>query len=332
MFVKHKKIFIIILFIITILPLFLTPIKVFADNPKNHTCEICGKTHDISSDALSGLQKRVYEMNNVVYAGKLIDTEPGKNGDTNIIDALAFDISKGSFSDLWNAARGYYDAIKVVGVMLATIYSLIETLAHIKHNETTAEYFMKEIMKWSIAVIVVIEGFNIATALINLSSGIFYAVGNATTGTVANKANCIYGSFNTDPDNIFDEISGVFLCIGQIAGLLTPWLMLQACKVIISIVCWARVLEIVVRVIFAPIGIADLFVYGTNSNGVSYLRKIMATAIQGAIILGMVVAYSIIIINMKVSTGEWLAPVILAITLLTSLGSAKSIASDICGV
>lgn len=336
MFVKNKNTLLVIaiMFCVAICTTLFTTTPVYAEDLTKVKCNLCGAEHDLSPAAVDAFQRTVFEMNDLVYAAQLVDMSDAEDPDASsgmtMLKALEFNTEKEPFAGLWATARTYYNALKGFGVLLAAVYSLIETLAHVSKDTLTPEYFMKELMKLTIAIIVVLNGFEIATGVVGIASGIFNTIGAASQTVTANSDNCIYHLFNGG--NILEEMIGYAQLIGHLFTLLIPWVILSIAQIVISIVCWSRILELVVRVIFAPIGIADLFVHGTRSNGIKYLKQILVCAVQGAVILGMIQAYGIIIANITPGVGQWTITVVLGIVLLTSVSGAKNIASDVCGV
>lgn len=66
--------------------------------------------------------------------------------------------------------------------------------------------------------------------------------------------------------------------------LLIPWLISRLCYVVAYVIAVGRSIELIVRAIFSPIGVANLFEDGTRSSGFRYLKKFAACALQlGAI-------------------------------------------------
>ena len=336
---KSNKSTTIIASILLFLALLITfmPINVHADctlcyqkthDITNHKCEICGNAHDLSDKAVNSLQRTLYEMNNLVYAARMFESSNGSGLTT--LDALSFDVSSGAFAALWGRAQAFYNAFRILGIMLAVIYSLVETLAHIDKEKLTGEYFIKEIMKMSIAAIFIMNGFEFVTGLVGGGSGLVGQVGTAQLNSTFNSANCIYDLFSST--NLLEAVKDTFEAIGKIVALIIPWVTLTIAKIVIAVACWARILELIVRVIFSPIGLADMFVYGGRSNGVRYMKKILVCAAQGAVTMAMVQTYGIIISSINPGEGQWIPSVVMAIVILISATKAKDIASDIMGV
>lgn len=322
-----------LIFCVLMIITFFSATPVFAEDLTKVKCHLCGAEHDLSSSAITSFQRVVYEMNDLVYAGQIVDTSDANDATSTkmtLLKALEFNTSKEPFASLWAQAKVYYNSLKGFGILLAVIYSLVETLAHISKTNLTGEYFAKELMKLTIAIIVILNGFEIVTGVVDIASTVFNTIGATAASSTLNAENCIYHLFGNS--NPFEAIVGDFLAVCQLLSLLIPWVILAIVQATISILCWGRILELIVRVIFAPIGIADLFVHGTRSNGLRYLKQMLVCAIQGAVILGMIYSYAIIIGSISPGEGQWTITVVLGIVLLMSASGAKNIASDICGV
>ena len=131
MLVRNKNIIIAvtILFCAAMFITVFSATPVFAQNLKAVKCNLCGKTHDLSPDAVDAFQRAVFEMNDLVYAGQLVDTtdaeNPSASSGVTLLQALKFNTNEEPFAGLWATARAYYDTLKGFGVLLAAVYSLI---------------------------------------------------------------------------------------------------------------------------------------------------------------------------------------------------------------
>ena len=94
-----------------------------------------------------------------------------------------------------------------------------------------------------------------------------------------------------------------------------------------------RVLDITSRVIFAPIGMADIVNDGVNSSGMRYLKKLLGSLLQGAIIVVCVKSYNIVmpIVAQMKGMAEWGMSIILSFVLISLIFKASAIASEVVG-
>jgi flagellin-specific chaperone FliS len=112
-----------------------------------------------------------------------------------------------------------------------------------------------------------------------------------------------------------------------------PWLLMLAAGAILSITCWIRVLDIMVRVIFAPIGMADIMNDGTKSSGWMYFKKLLASLLQGSILIATIKAYGMVMVVTQKMSGlaTWAVPIILSFVLISLFFKASAMASDVVG-
>ena len=301
----------------------LLPTDVFAevDTTDPTYCPICNTLHPEVND-MDPFTRAIYDMNCLVYGGQLFETKTKDDGIATI-DVLQFNRTTGAFASLWATAEILYQKFIVIGAMLAVIYCLVEVLAHFSKQSISPEVFFRELIKLVIAVIVIINGFEIITALIDMGQSMFNTINGTSQNLGGNPENCIVAA-GTDGD--------IFALIGRVLTLFVPFVLMNVARAVVSIICWARILELITRIIFAPIGMSDLVARGSNSNGVKYLKKIMVTMSQAVVIAAFVKAYAVISNTIEVGTGSWFLQALLAFILVISLNKSKDIASDVIGV
>jgi hypothetical protein len=87
------------------------------------------------------------------------------------------------------------------------------------------------------------------------------------------------------------------------------------------------------RVIFAPIGMSDIINDGTRSSGWRYFKRMMASILQGSVIIAAARAYALIMPVIMKMNGflAWLMPIVLAFVMIAMMFKASMIANDIIG-
>lgn len=293
---------------------------VYADKFK---CPFCGAQHE----ELSAFPQGVWDMYTLIYAGEMFDDGTGSGLGT--AEVLRFDIvGNKNFKNLWkNVINEYYKGLLPLGQMMVVIYILIEILQKTDRQSLTPEHFSRCLIKLFIAIIVMNMGFDILSAGINVASGIFDTIKEAPVNTKGSATSCIY-----------DELGGTFSLFDAFAKyiqLFIPWLLLVVARLSISIVCWSRILDIAIRAMFAPIGMSDLVSEGMRGKGFKYLKKLISSALQGAVIIGVVKAYGIINKAVRDAGGigePWIIPVLLAFVVLSLTFKSKTVADDIVGL
>jgi hypothetical protein len=322
---NNKRILTVILIILSVCCLLfcILPQTVHAGEDKNKQdnkeCPICSTPskkvyHDVTS--LGATQKAVYDMQVVIFGGGAVDGLLG--------DVLRFDTTSPTFQDMWNdVARGYYDILARFGEILCVVYMLIALMGMSLDDMLTPEHFFKHMIKLIIGVILIRTGFDVVDAVMSLGIIVFSGLEDATAAGAGGS--CVY--------NTVAKL-GFFEAIGDMFTLITPWIVMGFATIILHVVCWARVLDIMTRVIFAPIGMADLMLDGTRSNGFKYLKKMLSSALQGTVLLATLRGYGIIVMALKETQGSLPVTILMVVTysMIAMLFKAKPIADDLVGL
>lgn len=312
---KYFKISIII-FSFLMLFLSLIPIQV---NAGRFECPSCpdGTYHD-----LGFMQKLDFDFTNTVYSGQLFDDSDGDVTGFDVNSVLAFDISTNLFKDLWAEAGRLYNVILPIGELLAFIYYLLELMEKSLNDKFSAEQLARDTIKLVGMLLILRMGFELLTWGVQLASFVYKKL-QSITGFQDNTSACRFAECNA---------RDFFGAIGHMMSMMFPWLLMSIARVVVRVICWSRVLGIIVRVIFAPIGMADSVKGGTSSQGFRYFKKIVSLAMQGALILGVSVAYNLIVsaISVDGSIG-WVQPVVLAAVVITLIFKTSSMADEMLG-
>ena len=299
----------------TILLIF--PTEVEAGKADWQKCPICGGSTKHDMNLLGGIQKGLYDMSCIIYGGTSVS-----NG---LLDVLRFDTDSPTFNDLWNnTARDFYDILAKFGELLVIVYMLIALMGESIDDILTPEHFFKHMVKTILGVLVIRIGFDVVDATVGLSTYVFSVFQNGVANAGADSSMCPYD----------DVVDMNFLdAFGDIFDLVVPWVVMGVATVILNVVCWARILDIITRVIFAPIGMADLFVDGTRSNGLKYIKKLLSSALQGTVLFGVLKGYGVIVASLK-STNNLSIVIMITISyaMISLLFKAQPIADDLVGL
>ena len=301
------------LFISFVLVIILSIFASFTIKVEATSCPICGGDHDLS--ALGGMQRTAYDMCCVVYGGSSISND--------LRETLRFDTTGSKFSGLWARGKGFYESLRVIGELLCIMYGLISLYEKVSQDQHSAEHVFKLFIKIILGVIIIRVGYDAIEAGLAFASGVFDTFASGTTGIGAIKQ-CKY-------DMVLKQ--SFLEPIGTILSLFIPWIAMQVATIAIHVVCWARVLDIMVRAIFAPIGMADIMHTGMNGNGFTYLKKLVSSALQGAVLFGSMKGYSLIVeVTQTLGAGGMMVTIVLSFSLISILFKAKTIADDMLGI
>ena len=321
---RNRLLNIFILIFAVVFIFFTSTIMVFADD-SNHYCEVCSTTdnpvyHDLT--ALGDDARAAYDAGEMIYSGNIFFSGSEGDGEISATELIVFDVN-GDFSSLWQTGQQFYNLLKPVGIILAVIYVLSEMMDRSMNDLQNPEYLAKGLMKLAIGIIIIQNGYEIATWVIQLAS--------YTTGLLSSPVGKI-----TDGSKLcnYSKLVGMNMweAIGEFASLMIPWILIMIASILTTVVCWIRVLDIIIRVIFAPIGMSDIMLGGVQSQGFKYLKRLGAAGLQGAIIFAIVKAYGIISGLIGTGGGGWLAMVMLSFVVCTMVFKAGSIANEVVGV
>lgn len=239
-------------------------------------------------------------------------------------------------------AIGVYDSIAAIGAGLALFWCILALIDKASTGHVTGEFLLELGIKFTIAALIISEGKEIAKGLIGFANGLATTIyGNpeaSEAGTASSTDALFYGVYTQI------EKAGIFDCIGTIIPLLLSSLMMKLCTIIMCALLVGRLIDVSIRFMFFPIGASDVFSQGLSSPGFRYMRRLLASALQG------VVMYSAVIIGASLMSqnvselfgsagthtvggvllsGIW--PLITGISTVGAMLKVSSIANDIVG-
>ena len=290
-------------------------------------CPFCGQHHL----KYFGLKSAVFDVFSTLFGGSLFDDSAASSGDTlDTVAVLKVDVSEGSklhdFFD--NIGRKYYNNMAIFGKLLAVIYVLVEIIAHTTKDDMNPEHYSKCLIKIFLAILIIDMGYDIFLAILSAAGDVFNAVSSAPVQVTQNQA-CIY------EDLAGGGIIKTFEEIGILFKYMLPYILMLLVKLLIKILCWSRLVEIVIRLMFAPIGMSNIVTEGTRGSGFKYLKKLFSVALQGAAIIGIIRIYGLINQGLMDAGGviiDFYIPIMLGLVVLTMIFKAKTIADDLVGV
>lgn len=180
---------------------------------------------------------------------------------------------------------------KGLAASLVILFFLIELLNEAQKDFVTFERLTVMLLRLLAVTVLIMNLEMIVNGLEELSVLIFKAVKDLAE----NSSNSfeIFGE-NAATGYRYSEVekdmkdalgkAGIKQALMVVLQLLIPWLISRLCYVVAYVIAVGRSIELIVRAIFSPIGVANLFEDGTRSSGFRYLKKFAACALQlGAI-------------------------------------------------
>ena len=231
-----------------------------------------------------------------------------------------FDDTGNIFYKLWNSdmsgLSGLYDIAKIIGVGMCVLFFLMDLLRKATDDALTAKAFVMSLCRLLLGYWLILNLFD-GEAIIPLFVRLFST--GIIEGSFSNSV-ITYGELaelQTIADMEFME------ALGGLWDTITPSLCVTLSKAIVVANALGRIVELYVLCVFAPIGVANVFSGRGDSAGVRYIKKIIAVALQGAIMLAILVAMSTI--QMQVTGLE----VAFAFASAALISRSRSIANEI---
>jgi hypothetical protein len=292
----------------------------------SYYCDICGESHDYGSDIATPIVTEfMQDAKNVNF----FRNDEGTG--LSLTELLEFDVEENDiFNSMWygddgvTSVKTIFDALVPVASVLAVIFFLLEIGEKVFSEHFNAEQLVLSFVRLGLALLVIMNGFDILTAINTLCSNIFETVKDSASITTTTGATCFFESASAM--SLFEKAGCILSVLISYLFMLIAWIMILA-------TAWKRIFDIIVYAMFFPIGISDVVRGGLDSSGVSYMKKMAAKFLQGTIVLTIIIAYNLVS-SLALSTGSGagnFGSVILALTVMTLMLQSESIASAIVG-
>ena len=216
--------------------------------------------------------------------------ELDKNYEQAAFDNFKYIIHNNSSADLTNAlnfsenSEAISAAIKmifwnleIIGLALVVVYCLLEVVEKMTRDMLDAEGIIRIMIKFVIVKTVMDNGPDLMMAIFDLGKAVTQNVSNLN-----NKGEDAYKFLQKIANYLQD--SNMLMCFVVLLLGFVLWLLCQILNVIILATAYGRIITIIVRGGFAPIGCASMVQDGFAGPGMRYLKKFFAAVLQGGII------------------------------------------------
>ena len=243
---------------------------------------------------------------------------------SGLAETFALDLDgNGVMAHIWRAAFSAYGGMQTIGFLLIVLYFVLELLDLTTRDNFNLEQLLRMTIKLFIAILLIANGWDLLRLLIELSNGLLHSLSAGNQGAAFSTVSIIY--HEVAKLDVFELIVYPLTHLFDFAGGGLPWL-------IYLFMVHARMIEIVVRAIWAPVAMANIYQGGLNSSGIKYLKKFFAVCLHGALIFLCVVVKSNIVDIMSSSVEIPAAILIVELVGISVMIKSKSWANDIVGV
>ena len=303
-----------ILLLILLVFCFISSVCTITVDAASKKCPICSENHDTSE--LSFPNSWTYEMACKLYGGDIMtaDTE----------EVLQFNVSGSKFYDLWKKGEDIYNGFALLGKLLLTVYVLYDLFTKASMDNLTAEHVAKAFMRMAIGIVIINNGYTMIGAASEFITNVFNAIANPPAGGNPMAEHCNFSAMKRAKWHV---------ALVDASTLFIPWILMLFASGILSVICWMRILDIVIRVIFAPVGMADIMNDGLRSSGWRYFKKLLSSLTQGALLIVIIRAYNMVlpIVTQMDGLASWAMPIVLSFVMMALFFKASGMASEVIG-
>lgn len=178
--------------------------------------------------------------------------------------------------------------IIIIGTSIMVLYFLIEIAGMASEKNFSINQMFRALLKMLIAYMLITNALTLVKYFVQFGDVLSNEISiDFTTSFFSNSEK--QKMFLEGLDNL-----GSVEKIGLIANFAFPFLFAMVAKGGLIFVIMSRVIELVVRAIFAPFAVADCFQDFSRSGAIRYLKKILALSLQLVVISGICIGTALL--------------------------------------
>lgn len=184
-------------------------------------------------------------------------------------------------------------AVKPVAIFLVMIYFMGAIVDKLSNESFTWEQLWRQLAMLIVSMYLIEYGIDIMKWFFGIGMKLTADISTSykEMGANAIDAAALVNSFK-EQWGMDGWLAGFFINIILFIILLIPFLLSWIMRLLVSVICYSRVIEIYARATFAPIALSDFFHSGLQGTGWRYLKNFLAVCLQGAMILAIGIIFS----------------------------------------
>lgn len=194
------------------------------------------------------------------------------------------------YPEAWAFVKSIFQNVALpLGFILFLIYFLIALVDKNTTDTLNIEQIFKMLLKFLVALFLVQNSLDIVETLMSWGTLMVNKVNSAglSAGTMSGIADDLKALAAEETGNY-----GLIKSLGFIIKLILPWAITWIINIIIKVQCYVRLFEMMIMACGAPIATADIFLEGTSGGAIRYLKRMLAVALQGGIMLMIAMLFS----------------------------------------
>lgn len=201
-----------------------------------------------------------------------------------------------TYNGAWSVISGLSNSVAIpIAIMLVTLYFILDVVEGSTSGQTF-EKFISSTLKYVFTLFFVFNAVNLLTYFVDLGREV--VKGTTASGLsdkeVEKKAVNLMNEVFADGGDAKEAMAGEFKTVIILRSLqfIIPYLIMFFSQFIMISMAYTRMIEIMVRIGFAPIGFADVYTNGLSGGAGRYLRGFIAVCLQGALMIAAAVVVS----------------------------------------
>ena len=199
----------------------------------------------------------------------------------DMADALMFQRANTTHKSVYSLIKSVHNIVLPIAYALITLYFFMKLAELTTQDQFNAEHFFKCMIWLIISLVVVNNSLDIINYGIQFANELYSAMISAT-----NSESHINASELERWATILSVKRNFISLVGYTLELGVMKLAYGAACLVMWFFVWRRIFDMGIRAAFMPIGLANLFDEKHKAQGFSYLKKFLASCIQGVVLLG----------------------------------------------
>ena len=238
------------------------------------------------------------------WVDDIVGTEAAEQAVDSV--TVAFDENGVTLGDVTiDGVGSVISKINDVSLALAVIFlgmTFLISLLNMREQDIVEEEVFKRLVFLGIGIVLCVYAKTICMGIANIGSGVAQILANISPASNGNTLgdeikDYIYEQTHVTStgsgwwDKLQNGVGNIGRGIGFYLQLFIPWLIMKVVGIIISVICWARAIEILILAAFSPLAFADIIEPNnlSSSPGVRFVKSFFVLSLAGAFIVTVII-------------------------------------------
>lgn len=229
--------------------------------------------------------------------------------------------------------KKYYDIILSIGISLNFAYFLVFLMREMTEGHFNPDALIKSLIMLVAGIYLISNSFQLLLNFVDIGTSLGKSLLTAEAENPAAYLT-VKDTWITEVaanKNVFTRVGALLAVLGSVGAAFVRRLPM----LYIQVICYMRIIELFVRIVFSPLALGDIYSGGQNPTAIRYLRSFLACVLSGAVIVGANLIYHLILSAGLPELGGvsgFIAHCVILFALMGFCGKANTFAKELCGV